>query len=200
MKVMKVHAWKWRPTPYLVLLSFFLFWMQKSTNSAFFYSCLTKSPLSFLLLIRSWRDGVKLNLPYSQSLKSPRILSLPQPGLFFFTSSYLWLPEMNVNGTHSGWACQGLKFLWRKFFPSQHLMEGGGEKCPLAMFSNGSALCGKRLQYQQALNLVTARTYLLRYLYIYLNFFYKLENFHTQKNYLSNSCLFVFSNIMSKLK
>ena len=125
MKVMKVHAWKWRPAPYLVLLSFFLFWMHKSTNSALFYSCLTKSPLSFLLLVRSWRDGVKLNLPYSQSLGGPRILSLPQPGLFFFTSSYLWLPEMNVNRTHSGWACQGLRSLWGKFFPFQHLMEVG---------------------------------------------------------------------------
>lgn len=131
MKVMKVHAWKWRPTPYLVLLSFFLFWMHKSTNLALFYSCLTKSLLSFLLLIRSWRDGVKLNLPYSQSLRGPRILSRPQPGLFFFTSSYLWPPEMNVKGTHSGWACQGLKFLWGKLFPSQHLMEvAGGKKCP----------------------------------------------------------------------
>lgn len=29
MKVMKVHAWKWSPIPYLVLLSFFLFWLPK---------------------------------------------------------------------------------------------------------------------------------------------------------------------------
>lgn len=52
MKVMKVHAWKWSPIPYLVL-SFFLFWMHESTDSAFFYSCPTKSPLCFLLLIKS---------------------------------------------------------------------------------------------------------------------------------------------------
>lgn len=43
MKVMKVPAWKWSPIPYLVLLSFFLFWMHKRVQTQPFSMLVTQN-------------------------------------------------------------------------------------------------------------------------------------------------------------